>query len=134
MLCAGSRKSEPSRLITATGVPSRASTTVSPRPGAAAGKFAGRTTAVAEARYGPISSRRQVWLPSVIASAPAASSRSASRGVMPTPFATFSPLTMQTSTSSSLAQAGQQLLDRVATRAPDDVADEEDPHRAARTV
>ncbi len=47
---------------------------------------------------------------------------------MPTPFATFSPLTMQTSTSSSLAQAGQQLLDRVATRTPDDVADEEDLH------
>ena len=44
MLCAGSRKSEPSRLTTATGVPSRAATTVSPRPGAAAWRLAGRMT------------------------------------------------------------------------------------------
>ena len=43
MLCAGSRKSVPRRLTTATGVPSRASTTVSPRPGDPLWKFAGRT-------------------------------------------------------------------------------------------
>ena len=37
-------KSEPSTLITATGVPSSAAATVSPRPGACAEKFAGRIT------------------------------------------------------------------------------------------
>jgi len=50
MLCAGSRKSVPSRLTTATPVPSRASTTVSPRPGAAVWKFAGRTILPDDAR------------------------------------------------------------------------------------
>ena len=48
---------------------------------------------------------------------------------MPMPFAMFSPLTTQASTSSSLAEAREQLLDRVAARTPDDVADEEDAHR-----
>jgi hypothetical protein len=46
-------------------------------------------------RYGAISCRRQTWFPSVITSAPAASSVCASFGVMPTPSATFSPLTTQ---------------------------------------
>jgi hypothetical protein len=41
---AGSRKSWPSRLITATGVPSAAGCTVSPRPGVKAKRFAGRIT------------------------------------------------------------------------------------------
>jgi len=106
MLCAGSRKSEPSRLTTATKVPCRPSTTVSPRPGAETWKFAGRTIFGDEARYGPISSRLQAWLPRVSASAPAASSRSARRGVIPTPFATFSPLTMHASTSSRSRRPG----------------------------
>ncbi len=41
---AGDMKSEPSTLITATGVPSAAGRTVSPRPGVSGEKFAGRIT------------------------------------------------------------------------------------------
>ena len=43
-------KSEPSTLITATGVPSSAAATVRPRPGAEAEKFAGRITVSEPAR------------------------------------------------------------------------------------
>ena len=59
------------------------------------------------ARYGAISWRRHVWLPSVITSAPAARRRSASFGVMPTPSATFSPLTMHIAASSSARRAAR---------------------------
>src|SRR5512133_11186 len=100
------RKSWPSRLTTATGVPSAAGRTVSPRPGEPDATFAGRTTRSDSAKYGPISGRRQTWLPSVIASAPAASSRSASRGVMPAPSAAFSPLTTQKSIARSSRSSG----------------------------
>ena len=98
----------------------------SPRPGASDERFAGRTTRSEVARYGAISCRRQVWLPSVIASAPAASSRSASFGVMPTPSATFSPLTMQTAASCSSRRRGETILERLSPGPADDVADEED--------
>jgi hypothetical protein len=53
-----------------------------------------------------ISERRQVWLPSVMTSAPEASSRSASFGVMPIPSAAFSPFRMQKSTPSSRRSSG----------------------------
>jgi hypothetical protein len=46
-------------------------------------------------------------LPSVIASAPAASILSASFGVIPTPSARFSPLTMQKSARSSSFSEGR---------------------------
>ena len=62
-------------------------------------KFAGRIDAlrrVEVAARSPLA--RQVWLPSVITSAPAARIRSASFGVIPRPSATFSPLTTQKST------------------------------------
>ncbi len=49
--------------------------------------------------------------------------------MIPTPFATFSPLTMQSVDVEPLAEAREQRLDRVAAGPPDDVADEEDPHR-----
>ena len=76
----GSRYRLPSRLITATGVPSRAGTTDQPRPGSAvevgwrAARCAARARGTRRRR-----ARAKVWLPSVIASAPAANSRSASR-------------------------------------------------------
>ena len=91
--------------------------TSSPRPGACATRFAGRTRAPRRSRYGRSRGRRQMWLPSVITSAPAASSLSASFGVIPTPSAAFSPFTMQKSTSSSSRSAGQALLERPAARA-----------------
>ena len=47
---------------------------------------------------------------------------------MPMPFAMFSPLTTQASIVELLAEAREQLLDRVAARTSDDVADEEDAH------
>ena len=53
MLRAGSRNSEPSTLTTATGVPSAAGRTVSPRPGLAAARFAGRTTRSDSVQVGP---------------------------------------------------------------------------------
>ena len=114
--------------MTATGVPSRASTTVDPRPGAASWKFAGRTTDDDDARYGPISSRRHVWFPSVTASAPAASSRSASRGVIPRPFAMFSPLTTHDVDLETLPERREQPFDRVAAGTSDDVPDEQQAH------
>ena len=71
-------------------------------------------------------SRRNVWFPSVTTSAPEASSRSASLPVMPAPSATFSPLTMHTSTPSSLAQRRQPLFDREPPGRAEDVCEEED--------
>ena len=47
---------------------------------------------------------------------------------MPMPFAMFSPLTTQASTSSCSRRLREQRLDRVAARTSDDVADEEDAH------
>ena len=51
-LTAGSRCIRPSRLITVTSVPSAARTTVSPRPGDAAGRLAGRMIRGSVFRYG----------------------------------------------------------------------------------
>ena len=70
-------------------------------------KFAGRITRSDDSRYGPISRRRQAWFPSVSTSAPAASSFSASFGVIPDPSATFSPFTMQKSAPSSSLSPGR---------------------------
>ena len=56
---ATSRKSDPSRLITATGVPSVDGATASARPGEPEATFAGRITRSEAARYGPMSSRAQ---------------------------------------------------------------------------
>ena len=50
---------------------------------------------------------------------------------MPAPSAMFSPLTMQRSTSSSLAQAGQPLLDREPAGRAEHVCEEEDPQLRA---
>ena len=50
MLRAGSRKSEPITLITATSVPSTAVANASPRPGASAERLAGRITRSASRR------------------------------------------------------------------------------------
>jgi len=98
---AGCRNSEPRTLITARRAPFEVGTTTRPRPGDERETFAGRATRSEPARYSPISVRRNAWLPSVIASAPAARSRPASLGVIPTPSATFSPFTTQASMPSS---------------------------------
>ena len=107
-------RADPCRLITATGVPSAASTTASPRPGEPAAEVRRPDDALGALEVGAISARRQVWLPSVSTSAPAASSRSASFGVMPAPSAAFSPLTTQKSAPSSRCSGRQALLDRAA--------------------
>ena len=97
----------PCRLSTATGVPSARRHDRQPAARRARGEVR-RPDHALGARRGRARSRcrRQTWLPSVIASAPAASSRSASRGVSPAPSATFSPLTTQKSTASSSLSAG----------------------------
>ena len=78
-----------------------------PRPGRVRREVRGpHDLARTESIQPAISGRRHVWLPSVIASAPSSSSFFASFGVIPTPSAAFSPLTMQTSTSSSSRSAG----------------------------
>src|SRR5919197_578302 len=58
-------------------------------------------------RYGQTSLWRYVWLPSVITSAPASKRSSASLGVIPTPPATFSPLTTTKSRPNSSRSPGR---------------------------
>jgi hypothetical protein len=82
-------------------------TIVRPRPGVSDDVFAGRRMRSEESRYEAISERRNAWFPSVIASTPVARSRSARRGVMPIPSATFSPFATQTSISSSARSVGR---------------------------
>ena len=53
---------------------------------------------------------------------------------MPTPSATFSPLTTQQAASSCSPERGESLLERLAPRASDDVGDEEDPHGVGRAA
>ena len=109
---ATSRKSQPSRLTTATGVPSAAGATASAAARASRTRRSpGGSRAPTARGRAPISSRAQTWLPSVTTSAPAASSLSASFGVSPRPSAAFSPLTTQKSAPSSSRSAGQPLLD-----------------------
>ena len=115
---AGWRKSEPRTLITASGVSVAVGTIVSPRPGVLTDVFAGLMTRSDSSRYGPISVRRNAWFPSVIASAPAASSRSARRGVMPTPFAAFSPFTTHASMPSSARRPGRRSSSAVRPGVP----------------
>ena len=131
--------SEPMTLITATRVPSRRGDDREPlaRRG---GREVRRTDDAVGAGEVRARSRirRHVWLPSVIASTPAASSRSASFGVMPTPSATFSPFAMQKSTSSSSRSDGRRSSTALRARGADDVGDEENPQlaesaRVART-
>ena len=81
-----------------------------------------------------ISERRQVWLPSVITSAPAASTRAASLGVIPTPSARFSPLTTQNEAPSSSRSPRQPFLDRPPARRADHVAYKEDLQRTESTA
>jgi hypothetical protein len=83
--------------MTAILVPFAAGTTVRPRPGVADEVLAGRTTRSELSRYSAISERLNAWFPSVMASMPAPRSRSARRGVIPMPSATFSPLATQAS-------------------------------------
>ena len=93
-------------------------------------EFAGRITRSDVCEVRPdLAARRHVWLPSVITSAPAASSRSASFGVIPTPSATFSPLRMQTSAPSSSRSRGSRSSTARRPGRADHVADEEDPQR-----
>ena len=127
-----SRKSEPSTLTTATGVPSRAGTTISPRPGAADEKFAGRTTRSVVSIHVAISGRRQVWLPSVIASAPAA--RSFCRQLRRQADAVGDVLTVDDADVDVelLPQGRQSLLDHAAAGVPDDVGDEEEDQGTLR--
>ena len=68
------------------------------------------------------------WLPSVTASAPAASRSSQIASVMPKPPAAFSPLMTTQSSFQRRAQAGQLLRHRVAAGAADDVTEEEKTH------
>jgi hypothetical protein len=63
-------RASPCRFTTATGVPSVAGATASARPGEPSATFAGRITRSEAARYAPISSRAQTWLPRVTTSAP----------------------------------------------------------------
>ena len=75
-----------------------------------------------------------MWLPSVIASTPAANSSSAIFGVMPSPPAAFSPLTTTNVGCVALAQHRQAVEQRAPADAADEVADEQDarlrrPHR-----
>ena len=71
--------------------------------------------------------RRQVWLPSVITSAPAASRRSASFGVIPTPVrGVLAVEDAERRRSSSSRSAGQAVLDGPPPGRADDVADEEE--------
>ena len=93
--------SSPSRLITAT-----PPCTTRPRPGVRGDRFAGRSTRSVPLRYGAKPCWPQTQLPSVITSAPEASSRSAIFAVIPRPSAAFSPFTMQKSTPSSSRSAG----------------------------
>ena len=84
---------------------SRAVTTASPRPGGRR-MLAGRTTRSDSLEVRGDLRRRQVWLPERDRIGARRQDRSASRGVIPTPSATFSPLTTQTSTPSSSRSRG----------------------------
>ena len=70
--------------------------------------------------------RRYVWLPSVTTSAPAARSLSASFGVIPTPSAMFSPLTIARSASYRSRSCREVLLHGAAAGRADDVCEEEE--------
>ena len=70
--------------------------------------------------------RRHTWLPSVIASTPAASSRSASLGVMPDAVRDVLAVRDAEVDLELLEQRRQALLDRLTTRGADDVGDEQD--------
>ena len=109
--------------------PVAASTTASPRPGRAGGEVR-RADARARPSRGRARSRgaATTWLPSVITSAPGREQALGELGVIPAPSATFSPLTMQKSTSSSSRRRGQALLDRAPPGGAEHVGDEEDPH------
>ena len=75
---------------------------------------------------------RQVWLPSVRQSTPAASSRSARRPVMPVALGGVLAVADDEVEVELLAQLRQLALDRLAAGAPEDVRDEEDPQRSPR--
>ena len=67
-----------------------------------------------------------MWLPSVITSTPAANSASAIFGVIPSPPATFSPLTTTNVGLVALAQDRQAVEQRAPADAADEVADKQD--------
>ena len=71
----------------------------------------------------------KAWLPSVIASAPAARNSSQIASVMPKPPAAFSPLTTTKSSRQRARNSGRRFEQRGAPGAPDDVADEQQPHQ-----
>ena len=128
MLSAGSRKSEPRRLTHGDGRTVPRLHDVEPAPGRRAREVRRPDDALRGGRYGPISCRRQAWLPSVIASAPAREQLLGEPGRDPDAVGDVLAVDDADVDVEPLAQAGQQRLDRVATRAPDDVADEEDLH------
>ena len=71
-----------------------------------------------------------MWLPSVIASTPAANSSSATFGVIPSPPATFSPLTTTNVGSWRSRSTGRHSSSVSPPDAADEIADEQDPRRA----
>ena len=117
--------------MTATAVPAPVATTVRPRPGVFTDVFAGRTIRSDSSRYGPISLRRNAWFPSVIASAPASSRRSASRGVMPDPVGCVLAVHDADVDAELGSERRQPRLERAAPGRPHHVGDEEDPHAVA---
>ena len=99
-------RASPSRLITATGVPSRAGATASARPGARRERFAGRMTRSVPARYGAELLPR----PGVVAErdhvGPGGEHPLGELRREPAPSAAFSPFTTQKSAPSSSRRPG----------------------------
>ena len=120
---------EPSRLITATGVPSSAAATVSPRPGAAAEKFAGRMTVSEVCEVGVDLGPA----PGVVAERDHVGAGGEDPGgeLGRDPDAVGCVLAVDDAERRSelLSQAAQPLLERASPRRADDIADEEDLQR-----
>ena len=97
---------DPMMFTTLTG-PAAVSTVVTPRPGAFAAMFAGRSIRGSASSIGRISGFWRVWLPPVSTSTPASSSSVAWRGEVPAPPAAFSQLTTTTSGRCSSRSSGR---------------------------